>query len=73
MIEKFFIADIEYLLQPDQIIYKDIPPPHLYKRVGTAAHSKNVSCQVSHPVLPAESNYTTAYIYKQAIKGILVK
>ncbi len=26
-----------YLLQSDQIIYKDIAPPHFDRRVGTAA------------------------------------
>ena len=35
--EKFFIADMAYLLQSDQIIYKDIAPPHFDKRVDTAA------------------------------------
>ena len=35
--EKFLITDIEYLLQSDQIIYKNIPTSHLYERIGTAA------------------------------------
>ena len=37
ILKKFFVADMEYLLQPDQIIYKDISSPHFYEWVGAAA------------------------------------
>ena len=35
--EKILIADIEYFLQTNQVIHKDIAPPHLYERIGAAA------------------------------------
>ena len=31
ILKKFLVADMEYLLQPDQIIYKDISSPHFYE------------------------------------------